>query len=49
VTVDGATGEVFDGVLEIAADADANPALETLTKWLTASQQGSDGRNVGDG
>lgn len=49
VTVDGATGEVFEGVLEIAPNADADPALETLTQWLAARRPGSAEGNLGDG
>lgn len=39
VTVDGSTGEVFDGVLEIASGDDAdNPALATLNEWLAVAR-----------
>jgi pyruvate,orthophosphate dikinase len=36
VTVDGETGEVFDGVLDITPGTDvASPELVTLNRWLT--------------
>lgn len=39
VTVDGQTGEVFDGVLDIAEGTELdNPALATLNAWLSAGE-----------
>jgi pyruvate,orthophosphate dikinase len=44
VTVDGATGEVFDGVLAIAPGTeDGNPALATLGGWARARAGDADG------
>ncbi|WP_028935462.1 pyruvate, phosphate dikinase [Pseudonocardia spinosispora] len=44
VTVDGSTGEVFDGVLEIAAGSESdNPALATLAGWARARAGDVDG------
>jgi pyruvate,orthophosphate dikinase len=42
VTVDGGTGEVFDGVLDITTGTDAeNTALVTLTGWLATRRSDS--------
>lgn len=43
VTVDGSTGEVFDGALDtIDANTTANPALAVFNSWLAAKRAGAD-------
>jgi pyruvate,orthophosphate dikinase len=33
ITVDGTTGEIFDGLLDVAPSAADSPDLHTLTEW----------------